>query len=495
LPERFLLERKFFPMPENLLTFLPLNTEMIYGAALAFGGEEGAKFLNWCWGVLLALAAAALAGRLAGAKSAAWTAALAAFLLVSLPVTMVENEISFGDNFRALMEALALLYAVRAVRGSRAALVVAALFAGIAMGSKYLSVFRGGLIALGVLAVGVAGGKRGRVRPAAAFVLVASVVAAPWLVRNWCIGGDPVYPFLQRVFSPVRFTAEDLGRWMQDNAHYGVEGQTLRSWFGTAYRASVDPGDAEFGTFALSPLLLGFLPLVLFRRRWSAAAFLVLGVAAGEAFVWSLTSHLIRYLLPVLVAICGLYGWLVDGVDRESPRFARLLAGVAVLWFLPVLVMRTHHRINLDDKLGTIGYTLGRSTPFDSLGVRGFGPVIKDLPPGCVLMVGEDRVLGIGRRWRAGSIYDRMLVKEWAEASVNARRFEVKIRQAGVRAVILYGDGFLASQDRGPGFRLTDRDLKVLNPWWKRLGTVYRHKGWTGHVVTTRRYPSTGPAR
>jgi len=97
-------------------------------------------------------------------------------------------------------------------------------------------------------------------------------------------------------------------------------------------------------------------------------------------------------------------------------------------------------------------------------------------------MVGEDRVLGLGRRWRAGSIYDRMLVKGWAQESPTLRRFEIKTRQAGVRAVILYGDGFRASQDRGPGFRLTDRELGVVNPWWKRLGVVYRHEGWTGYA-------------
>jgi hypothetical protein len=33
---------------------------------------------------------------------------------------------------------------------------------------------------------------------------------------------------------------------------------------------------------------------------------------------------------------------------------------------------------------------------------------------------------------------------------------------ADVRAVILYGDGFRASQDRGPGFRLDDRELAVV---------------------------------
>jgi hypothetical protein len=229
--------------------------------------------------------------------------------------------------------------------------------------------------------------------------------------------------------------------------------------------------------------MYGFLPLIVFRRRWPAAALLVLGVAAGEALVWSLTSHLIRYLLPALVAVSSLYGWLAGEVDRESPRFARLLAVVAVLWFLPVLVMRAHHRFNLDDIFGTMDYTLGRATPADSLAARGFGKVAVGLPPGCVLMVGEDRVLGLHRRWRAGSIYDRMLVKEWAAASAGPRRFEIKARQAGVRAVILYGDGFKASQDRGPGFRLTGRELGVVNPWWKRLGVVYRHAGWTGHAA------------
>jgi hypothetical protein len=398
---------------------------------------------------------------------------------------MVENEIPFGDNFRALVETLALLWAIRAVRGSRAALVVAAVFAGIAMGSKYLSVFRGGLIAVGLVVIGVAGAKeRTRWRPSLEFVAVAALVVAPWLARNWVLGGDPVYPFLQRIFTPLRFTAADLARWMQDNAHYGVATQTFRSWTGILYRLSIAPGDTDFGTFALSPLLLGFLPLLVLRRRWSGGALLALGIVAGEGLAWSLSSHLVRYLLPALAAACGLSAWMIGRVDEASPRFARVLAAVALIWILPILVMRAHHRYNLDDQFGTFGYALGRTPYADRLGVRGFGAVIKDLPAGTVLLVGEDRVLGLGRRWRAGSIYDRMLVKGWAEASPTLRRFEIKTRQAGIRAVILYGDGFRASQDRAPGFRLTDRELAVVNPWWKRLGVVYRHAGWTGYAIT-----------
>ena len=147
------------------------------------------------------------------------------------------------------------------------------------------------------------------------------------------------------------------------------------------------------------------------------------------------------------------------------------------------MVSRVHHRFNLDDIYGIYGYLLGRHTVADALETRGYGTEFKQLPFGTVLLVGEDRVLGIGRRWRGTCEYNIPLVKEWARDAVDSRRFALRTRQAGIRAVLLYSQGFHAVERRGPAFKLTDRELDIINPWWKSLRRVYEGQYWTGYAV------------
>ncbi len=167
----------------------------------------------------------------------------------------------------------------------------------------------------------------------------------------------------------------------------------------------------------------------------------------------------------------------------ESRRFAQMYTGLFVLWACCALVMRMHHRFNLDDIYGVYGYALGRFTAAHAQEARGYGTEFQKLPPGPVLLVGEERVLGIGRRWRGTRKYNIPLVKEWARDASDSRRFAIRAKQAGVKAVLLYVPGFNNVQDRGPAFKLTERELDVLNSWWKRLGVVYRSQSWIGYAV------------
>jgi len=484
LPERYLLTGKIPVMEGHLLTFLPLNTEMLYAAAMAFGGEEAAKLLNAGCGILLLAAVAGLAGRLAGPRTRApW---LAAVVLCTAPLTMVENEIAFSDNLRAVWETLALAAAVDALAraglrlpprtGPRAGrsrgrgpVLLAALFAGLAMGAKYLAVVRGGLLALGFLAFSGYGHWRVRGRKAGWFVLGASVVVGPWLIRNWLAGGDPVYPFGLHWFGSLAYSPGELTAWMADNRHYGVADQTLGSWLTLPIRVALEPRGGEFGTFTTGPLLLGLGVLLLARRAYPPAVALTAGVAAAETLIWSQTSELIRYLLPGLAAVAALGGWILTVAGASRPRWGRLWLSLLTLWAASAFVIRVHHRYNLCDLYAAGGYALGKYSPEDAASGRGYGRRLASLPPGPVLLVGEVEPLGLGRPWIGCTVYNRMPVHRWAAESPDASRFAVKIRQSGVRSVILNVPGFRAWSERGAVFAIGPRELAILNPWWKRL--------------------------
>jgi len=63
-------------IPYNLYSDLPLAHGMLYSAALFFGGEVCAKFLNFSTGILSLLAVLALGSRLTGRREGLWGAAV-----------------------------------------------------------------------------------------------------------------------------------------------------------------------------------------------------------------------------------------------------------------------------------------------------------------------------------------------------------------------------------------------------------------------------------
>jgi 4-amino-4-deoxy-L-arabinose transferase-like glycosyltransferase len=493
LPERFLVTGRFALLPEHLLTFLPLGAEMLYLPALAFGGEVAAKLLNWAWGGALALAAASLARRLGGSREGHLAAGpAAAFIVASFPLAMVENEIAFSDNLRGLLEVLALAWVVAAVRRGEAARTAAAALAGFAMGTKYLSVVPAAALAVWAVIAG-GGGVAVRARRAAAFVAVASAVLSPWLARNWLAGRDPVYPFLPEAFDPLMFSAAELSRWMQDNAHYGAAGMTLRDWLTLPVRATAGPWGDALGTFGFGPVLLGLAALACLRRRWPRAAAPAVAAVTVSYLVWSLTSHLSRYLLPAGAAAAGIGGWLLGAAAREAPATSRLLLVAVLAWAPAAATLRMHHRINVDDQYGIFAHAAGRMTLADEQAARGFGPSFRALPAGTVLLVGEDRVLGMERPWRGGSHWNVQVAKRWAAASPDTDQFAVKARQSGIASVLLNAAGLATSEARGETFRFTPRERRVFESWLERLRLAYADGEWRGYVIVTSSRKSSGP--
>jgi len=484
LPGRFLAAHRFPVMPDNMLTFLPLNSEMLYAPCLAFGGEEAAKLFNFGLGVLAALAAGTLALSFGGSNGR-WAAAAAFFLAVSMPLVMVENEITFSDNARAFWEVLALAWFVRSGGRANGSLLASGAFIGLAMGTKYLS-YVCGFVLLAALVLTLLQRNKWRVSPAlragAPFAAAMVLVVLPWVARNWLAGRDPLYPFGFRIFDALGFGSFEMKRWMADNRHYGVAGMTFSGWLALPLRVSLDRVAGEFGTYTTGPLLLGLSVLLVLRRSWPWGARVVLAVFAVEALTWSLTSQLIRYLYPGLLALCALVTWSAASARQSAPRSGPLLAAVLIAWGVCNTVQGIHHRINLDELYGLIAGFSGKFSGPSFQPCRGFAKSVAQLPSGPVLLVGEDRVLGLGRIWRGSSKWNVPLLERWTRESPDSRRLALKVRQSGVRSVLLNGEMYEHLRGRGD-FNLSPERMAVLNAWWKTLGVVFKAPPLMGYAV------------
>lgn len=195
-PERWLAGHGYSTLAATPPLHYPDIAEMLYGLPVAFHLDQVPKWLNAL--LLLCGALAAAAAWRPGTES--W-----AVLLVATSasgtwlITSGKNE-GFSAGFILLAFAAGWLLRVptpeagrgRSRRGLGAGEVLSGVFAGLALGSKPMSL----LNAAGVPIVLFLLAGHPRPRAALAWGALALGVAAPWYAKSWLLTGDPLYPVL-----------------------------------------------------------------------------------------------------------------------------------------------------------------------------------------------------------------------------------------------------------------------------------------------------------
>jgi 4-amino-4-deoxy-L-arabinose transferase-like glycosyltransferase len=220
--------------------------------------------------------------------------------------------------------------------GATGWLLLAALFTGLAMGLKYTSVVMP--VALGLLLI-IFSVRRGRWGPGLVDLLIfgaiAGLVALPWYLKNWWITGNPVYPFLYGWFGGEFWNQFRADWYAAAGSGVGWDADTLLL---LPWLATLGIYDANYWDGRMGPLFLLFLPLLilfaLWGRRgrsptWRVTYYSLGGYALMLAgfwavgIIWSQSLWQSRLLLPALVILSPLVGWVWTSLDQfELPQFS-----------------------------------------------------------------------------------------------------------------------------------------------------------------------------
>lgn len=329
-PQRFLLTGRIAPLPDVLFGNLPLTMEMLYGVGLAFGSDAFAQLLHLAFGGLTALALWSLARRHYD-RPTAW---LAVALFLATPLVTVWARVANIDLPLACFLLLAALAVIRAGEetgaDARRWLVLAGIFAGLALGTKYQALFAVPILGLLVVVDGLRGrrGARDLLARAGLFWGLAVAVAAPWYLKNWIVLGNPIWPLFGggRGFGPLAVELTD----------YFARGMTIspRTPLGYALLPlrAYTRGSIEAPLVILSPLYL-LLPLLLCLPRRRAVLY-PLAMSVGLAIGWALGFQELRYLLP----ICAPLSLAVAVVLRAALDRSRLRRLVLPALYLATLL-------------------------------------------------------------------------------------------------------------------------------------------------------------
>jgi hypothetical protein len=315
--------RLVHPLDLPYLGFPQLG-EMLFTMAMLLRRPAAAQLISLLFGALMALGCHGLAGQRWGRPAGALAAAIlysatTILLILSWPYVDVLLMYFTLAAFAALCRGLE--------QNSRRWLVAAGLFVGMAMSTKYTAV----TIPAGAVLLILANWPVRRWHLVLLVIAVAAAFVAPWLLKNWVLTGNPVYPFLL----PGRYW-DSFRTWWFGRAGTGLAATApwqilLAPWYATT--RGVEGGVGFSAT--IGPLFLALTPLVLLHRRrepakqrqWLSRLALF---SAPSYLLWligiSLSAQLVqtRLLFPIfpLLSLLGAAG--VFGLDALNPPRLRL---------------------------------------------------------------------------------------------------------------------------------------------------------------------------
>jgi hypothetical protein len=328
------------PTPYLRFCAFPQLNEMLYTLLFTFSDVISVQIAQF---LLLLLTCAAIAGAALRLDRAAMLPAGLAWL--GIPFVVVIGSQGYIDVGLALFCTLLILAGWRWLESREMRwVVVAAAFGGFAGGTKYTGMFIAGCFGLLLIADAL---RRRTFRQVLVYSAVVAAIAGSWYAYVYYYTGNPVFPFLSRVFG--------TGCWNQADIEH-VEGElfsrlgtsrTLGSLLMLPWNLAFEPQKFHMSA-PLNAVVFGGIPLWLVAGAISKKTRFLAGMATAYLLFWFFTAQEPRYLFPVLPVISVLLGFTIAQVVRRAPPFGRAIASIvmAVVVVFPSLeFVWERHRI------------------------------------------------------------------------------------------------------------------------------------------------------
>jgi hypothetical protein len=363
--------------------------ESLFTLAMALRGDVVAKLLHWSFAYLLGGLVYRLTDRHLG-HGLGWAAVIG---LYATPMVAVLAGWAYNDLALAFFQVAALYGVLNGLEHSALPasasnaqytvgdsirwFYVAGALAGLALGLKYTGfVCPMALVALIVWDAVRQGHGQRMLGPAARQALarvgvfsgVALIVALPWYLRNLAFTGNPVYPFLYRLWD-----GRGWSHWHAD--WYAQSGTGLGDNVGAllALPVTLTLGlrDMNYYDGRTGPLFLTALPALVFvalldrRKPRALASMLWFGLAQYVVWVMGVVSSRSlfqsRLLLTALVSLCPGLAYVYDRLERFSRRGFSLRRFVGLIVAL-VLSMNVVYQVLDMVRLRPLPYLVGEES-------------------------------------------------------------------------------------------------------------------------------------
>ena len=331
LPKIYLKNHGFSFVDFSLPSNTPLNGEMMYLILMTLGDRHHVcKLLHFAMSLLVVGAIFVLI-RISPGKAAS---RLRLFLTAS--AIFLANPVVFADmgtanidltlTFFEMMALLAML--AWTVAKDKRWLYLSAILCGVSLGTKLYGVYS--LVALtAILLCHVMLERKERLRSVCKYVLqfwlIAVIACSPWLIKNYILADNPVYPLLYKYLG-----GRQWDRWMDAKLlatqKMSGEGYGIYHLLRLPWDVTINGSSSDFKKYmgVVTPLWIIFVPfavILLFKKR--KLCYLIL-YSAIFFVCWGAVAQQIRYMLPLFPVLSviaalgmeGICGVIQKGIGR-----------------------------------------------------------------------------------------------------------------------------------------------------------------------------------
>ncbi len=473
IPTLYLANQEISEIPWHVFAYMPKNGEILYGWALGIKDDSVAKMIHYGFGILCLVAVGTFMTRLVNREVGWFTLGLG----LSLPVFTFVATSAYIDLIRAFWEIMGLyaLYLTWEATERKYRVryyFLAALFAGMAMGTKYVAwlIFFIPFTVLFLLTLR-------KFEPRQWKWLVPSVMVIgfspllPWLIYNVFWTGNPVYPLLPSIFGQHIPPAQEAYEFIRSHAPswdhvFSFSVVTLIS--DRVYRLMLD-GNALFvvGAVALvsSPWWIR-RSIGVCLPRYAAVGLGIYLVISTLLFMVGVDNDDGRFFLSSLIlfsipAALALYV-IRDSIYDLSFIHRILLSGVMVLFFINAISYRFGQLQDLNES----AIPLLTKEQRDSFLLRHF-PRYACIEWANKNLSSDAYVLGIGYPLRHRHIsnlkYGYIPFLQEVDSDIRAEELVRKLKEGGITHIA----------EPFPSF-LREIDWSMLQP--DSLQPVFRHR-------------------
>ncbi len=330
-PSLFLERQSVFPVFENTGANYPLGASMLFMFGLAVDSPIAAQLTHFLFGLALMGAIYAFTAENFGRPAGL----LASVIYWTSPVVGLEANAPLLDLGWVFYEFLAIwmFWRWHQTRSMRA-LILMGVALGLAMASKYLA-----FVGLGVMGLLVGCDalfvqrKIGRsFRDGLILGGVALVVVSPWLLKNFVMLGNPVYPFFLGTYGldgQLHNAAKGLDDWVGAGMGNDLTALLMFPYNVYVHWQRFDPVKNRGGP----SFFFWLLPFYALVPKRALVSVILLIVAIRFGVWWNLTQF-VRYGLiffPLLSVVCGYTAW--ELLTRVRGRWGRPLLQIAITFF------------------------------------------------------------------------------------------------------------------------------------------------------------------
>ena len=325
LAARFVQEGSITPTHfldlELVTAFYPANSELFHGLGiLLMGNDVLSPLVNLGW-LALALLAGWCVGRPFGAGVLTLCGVAALMATPSLVATQPGGGYDDIVGLALLLASAAVLINSRSTRGRDrlVGVVIAALAAGLALGTKLTFVIPITALTIGVFVVA----RRGkRLLEGAVWLLCVALTGSFWYVRNWVAVGNPI-PSVHLKVGPISLPTPVITTPSTTVAHFISQWPNWRKFFLPGLRLAFGPVWWLLLGLALVGLIGGLLNASGATTRMLAGV----GIVSAVAFL----------VTPQVLAVNGAPIFFVDNVRYADPA---IVLGLVSLPLMPALTSK-----------------------------------------------------------------------------------------------------------------------------------------------------------